>query len=159
LERRLEKISEAFHPLKVNPAETRQRLHSQLNQERGCISSSESTFEGGRGLVAWIDDSRQHPKLEMFVLDCRALAESRNRLHYILESNPQVGRGLVASRQYTKLGMFVLDSLATGETRQRLHRLLNQERGCITSSGSKFEEGRSLVATTRDNIRSSGCLY
>jgi hypothetical protein len=44
-------------------SETRQRLHPQLNQERGCIISSERKFEEGRGLAAWSDDSRQYPKL------------------------------------------------------------------------------------------------
>jgi hypothetical protein len=67
-----------------------------MNQQRGCITSSESKFEEGRGLVAWNDVSREYPKLGEFVLDCLATAETRQRLYSSSEGKSDEGRGLVA---------------------------------------------------------------
>jgi hypothetical protein len=60
-----------------------------MNQERGCITSSESKSEEGRSLVAWSNDSRQYPKIGMFVFDGLATTETRQRLYSFSESKSE----------------------------------------------------------------------
>jgi hypothetical protein len=67
-----------------------------MNQQRGCITSSERKPEERIGLVTWNDVSRQYPKLGEFVLNCLVTAETRQRLYSSSEGKSDEGRGLVA---------------------------------------------------------------